>query len=213
MIDLDRLTAEKVLDLDRADLAGEVEVGRDHHRESGQRLDRNALGARDLDDTLALLSRGGRDRDQELVRAAVAQQVAQLGGRSEHANPVQAQVLLARVVVDEPDGRVAERGAAEHLAQDLLGRVAGADDDDLLPARDDGSDRRPLDERAREQPRAHHESEQQQTSTTQIPRGTFSVWMSRPSSEKTTKTATAAAATPRTAPHMSRVDTYRHQRL
>ena len=48
----------------------------------------------------ALLARGGRDRDQQLVRPAVAQQVRQLVGRAEHADAVQAQVLLARVVVD-----------------------------------------------------------------------------------------------------------------
>ena len=40
-----------------------------------------------------------------------------------------------------------------------------------------------------------------------MPRGTFRVWMSRPRSEKTTKTAMTATETPRAAPHMSRVET------
>ncbi len=45
----------------------------------------------------------------------------------------------------------------------------------------------------------------------QIPRGTAALWISK--SSKTRKAAPEAASTPRTAPHMSRVDTYRHQRL
>ncbi len=49
------------------------------------------------------------------------------------------------------------------------------------------------------------------TSTIQIPRGTPAGWKS--SAVNTRYAATPAAATPRTASHMSRVDTYRHQRL
>ncbi len=73
---------------------------------------------------------------------AVAQELGQLVGRAEHADPVQAEVLLARVVVDEPDRRVAERRVAEHLAQDQLRGVARADDEHLLAARDDRARRR-----------------------------------------------------------------------
>ena len=51
----------------------------------------------------------GRDRDQHLVRAVVAQEARQLVRRPEHADAVDAQVLLARVVVDEADRRGAER--------------------------------------------------------------------------------------------------------
>ena len=103
----------------------------------GQRLDRDARRARGLDDPLAHLARRGRDRDQHLVGPAVAEQLRQLGGRAEHADPVQAQVLLARVVVDEADRRVAEARVAQHLADHELRRVAGADDEHLLAARDD----------------------------------------------------------------------------
>ena len=46
-VDLDRLAAEEVLDLDRADLAGEVEVARDQLVQARQRLHRDARGARD----------------------------------------------------------------------------------------------------------------------------------------------------------------------
>jgi hypothetical protein len=46
---------------------------------------------------------GGRDRDQHLVRAVVAQDVGELVGRAEDAHAVDAEVLLARVVVDQAD--------------------------------------------------------------------------------------------------------------
>ena len=75
---------------------------------------------------------------------------------------MKAEVLLARVVVDEPDRRVAERRVLQHLAQDQLGGVAGPDDDHLLAARDEGARGRPLDQRAREQARAGHQGEQEQ---------------------------------------------------
>ena len=68
---------------------------------------------------------------------------------------------LARVVVDEPDRRVRELPVALHLAHHQLARVAGADDQHLLAARDDPR-ARPLDQRAREEPRARDEREQEQ---------------------------------------------------
>ena len=114
------------------------------------------------DDALARVARGGRDRDQELVRAAFAQKLRQLLGRAEHAHAVEAQVLLARVVVDEPDRGVADRRVAVHLAQDQLRRVAGADDDDLLAARDDRARARSLDQRAGQEPCSHDEREEEE---------------------------------------------------
>ncbi len=161
-VDLDGLAPEQVLDLHRADLAREVEVGRDHREEPGERLHRHALGACDLDDPLARLARGGRDRDQELVGPAIAEEVPELVGRPQHADPVQAQVLLPRIVVDEADRRVAERRRTQHLAEDLLGRISGPDDDDFLASRDHGADRGPLDQRAGKEPRAGDEGQQEQ---------------------------------------------------
>ena len=71
-------------------------------------------------------------------------------------------ILLARIVVDEADRRVAERRVAQHLPQDQLRRVARADDQHLLAARDDRACGRPLDERTGEEPHAHDEREQQE---------------------------------------------------
>ncbi len=45
----------------------------------------------------------------------------------------------------------------------------------------------------------------------QTPRGTLTRWTSK--NVKTRNTATDASTTPRNATHMSRVETYRHQRL
>ena len=110
-VHFDRLASEDVLDLDRSDLAREVEVAGDQLVQARQRLHHDALRARDVDDPLARFARRGRDRDQELVRTAVVEDVRQLVGRPEHADAVQAQVLLARVVVDQADRRVAESRA------------------------------------------------------------------------------------------------------
>ncbi len=130
--------------------------------QTGQRLDGDALLRRDVDDPLARLARGGRDRDQELVGPAVVDDVRQLVGRAEHPDPVQAQVLLARVVVDQADRGVAERRCAQHLLQHQLRGVARPDEDHLLAARDDRAALRPLDDRAREHARAGDERQGQQ---------------------------------------------------
>ena len=72
------------------------------------------------------------------------------------------EVLLARIVVDQADRRVPDGRVLEHFAQDELGRITGADDDDLLAARDDRARGRAFDDRAREQARTGHEREQEQ---------------------------------------------------
>ena len=71
-------------------------------------------------------------------------------------------MALLRVVVDEPDRRVAELRCAEHLTHDLPRGVAGTDDDHLLAAHDEPPRRGPLGDCAREEPRAGDEREQEQ---------------------------------------------------
>ena len=160
-VDLDLLAAEHVLDLDGADLAGEIEVAGDQLVQPRQRLDRDILGPARVDDLPAHRAGRRRDRDQHLVRLVVAQQVRQLVGGAEDAHAVDAVATLARVVVDEADRRVVELPVALHLAHHQLAGVAGADDQHLLAARDKAA-LRPLDQRAREQSRARDEREQQQ---------------------------------------------------
>ncbi len=151
-VDLDRLAPEQVLNLDGANLDGEIAVAGDQLVQPRQRLHRHVLVARHLDDPRTLLARGRRDCDQNLIGTAVAKQVRELVRRAEDTDPVQAQVLLARVVVDQADRRVAERRRAQHLAQHQLSGVTGADDDHLLTARDDRATLRALDDRAHEHP-------------------------------------------------------------
>ena len=86
----------------------------------------------------------------------------QLRGRPEHANAVETEVLLARIVVDQADRRVAEAGRALHLADDELGGVARTDDDHFLAARDEPGRVGPLDQAARDQPRSGDEREQEE---------------------------------------------------
>ena len=47
---------------------------------------------------------------------------AELVGRAEHLDAVDADAALERVVVDEADGVEAELRVAQHLAQDAAGR-------------------------------------------------------------------------------------------
>jgi len=161
-IRLHRLPAEQVLDLDRSDLTGEAELAGDQLVQARKRLDRNPLCPRDLDDTLTNVPCRGRDRDEELVGATVAQKLRKIFGRPEDAHAVQTEVLLARVVVDEPDRCVPERRVAQRLAEDELGGVSRPHDKHLPAACDERARGRPLDERAREQPDAHDECEQEE---------------------------------------------------
>src|SRR5918997_1586510 len=110
---------------------------------------RHSSAPRDLDDALARLARSGRDRDQQLVGTVVAENVGQLVGRSDDADAVDPEVLLARVVVDDPDRRVAELARPLHLPDHELARVPRADHDHLLAARNEARGRRALEDAPR----------------------------------------------------------------
>ena len=88
--------------------------------------------------------------------------MAEILDLTEHADTVDTQVAFARIVVQQPDRRVAEPRVAEHLLDDQLRRVTGTDDDRLASARDDAPGPRPLDQRAGEQAGTGHEREAQQ---------------------------------------------------
>ena len=83
-------------------------VAGDQLVQAGERLDRDVGIARSLDDLLAHLAGGGRDCDQQLVGLVVPQDVRQLLGRAENADAVDAEILLATVVVDDADRREAQ---------------------------------------------------------------------------------------------------------
>ena len=126
-----------------------------------QGLDGNVLGAGQLDDLPPHFARRGRHRDQHLVRAVVAQDLGQLVGRAEDADPLDSVVLLARVVVDEADRRRSEAAVALELAHDQLPGVAGADHEHFVTACDETGSR-PFDQRPGEQACARDERQQQQ---------------------------------------------------
>ena len=104
----------------------------------------------------------GRHRDQDLVGTQLVQDVPQVLDRSQHADAVHAQVPLARVVVEQSDRGVAERGVAQHLLDDQLRSVSGADHHRFAAARDDAPRPGPFDQRACQQPRPRDERETQQ---------------------------------------------------
>ena len=150
-IDLDLLAAEHVLDLNGADLPGQVDVAHDQLGEAGQRAHRDPLALGHRHDARAQSTRRRRDGDQQLVRLVVVQDARQLVGRAEHADALQAHVALLRVVVDQADRRVAR--LALQLADHQLRRVPGAHDEHLSATLHQAERVRPLDERARQHPR------------------------------------------------------------
>ena len=80
----------------------------------------------------------------------------------ENAYAVQADVLLARVVVDEADRRVAERRRAKHLLDHQLRGVPGADHERFLASSHDPPWQRALDQGSREHAHTSDEGETEQ---------------------------------------------------
>ena len=121
-VELDGLASEHVLDLHLAQLAGEVEVAGDQLVDARQGLHRDAGVAAGVDDAagaprpapegMAMITSSGR---------LSARSRGSSVGRAEHPDAVQAHVLLARVVVDEADRRVAEPRGLQHLPDDRAG--------------------------------------------------------------------------------------------
>ncbi len=72
------------------------------------------------------------------------------------------QVLLAGIVVDETDRRVAETGRSLHLADDELRGVPGSGDDDLAAARDERGSTGTFDQRTGNQPCTGDERQQEE---------------------------------------------------
>jgi hypothetical protein len=110
-VDFDLLAAEHVLDLHGPDLPGEVVVTGDQLVDARQRLDGDAGVLRRLDDVLTRLAgRGGI----AISTSSGGLSRRMCGSSAEVPStriPCSRKVLLARVVVDQPDRRVAERGA------------------------------------------------------------------------------------------------------
>src|SRR3954468_17255886 len=80
--------------------------------------------------TRAQRAGGGRDRDRQLVRLGLVEDAAEILRRAEHADALDANAALERVVVDEADRVEVELRVAHDLAQDEPAALAGADDQD-----------------------------------------------------------------------------------
>ena len=129
------VAAEDVLDLDLAHLAHQAAAGLEQLEDGRHRPHRHAAVAAGGDDLPAQGAGRRRDRDQDLLRLDVVEHPPELAGRAEHLEPaVDARALLARVVVDESDGPVAELRVAVDLAQQQPPAVARADDQDRAGA-------------------------------------------------------------------------------
>ena len=150
-----------------AQLGDEVVVAVDEVVDVRQRLDRDAGLAAHGDHGRAPAAAGRGQRDVHLVGLPRLEDLGQVGGRAEHLDALEAVAQLVAVVVDQPDRRVAGEPVREHLAQDQVAGVAGADDQHLLALRHERAAARPLHQRAGEHARAaeqdqrEHEVEQE----------------------------------------------------
>ncbi len=160
-VERDGLAAEDVLDLHRAQLGDEVVVAVEQVVDVRQRLDRHAGLAAHGDDGGALAAAGRGQRDVHLVGLARLEDLGQVVGRAEHLDALEAVAQLVAVVVDQPDRRVAGEAVREHLAQDQVAGVAGADDQHLLALGDERAAARALDQRAREHARAAEQDQRE----------------------------------------------------
>ncbi len=127
-----------------------------------QRLQGNTDVAADIHDPLARLAGRGRDGDDDLVGPVVAKQVPEVPGRPEHADTVESKVLLARIVVDETDRRIAQIRVLEHFAEDQLAGIARADDEYVAPAGNQPRAAGPLEDRPRGEPGSRDEPDEDQ---------------------------------------------------
>ena len=130
-----RVAAEHVLDLDLAQLAGELDAAAQELEDGRQGAHRDvALAA--LGDHLAAQHAGRRrDRDHDLVGAQAVEDGADLVGRPEHLEALGAHAALARVVVEEADRAGAEVRVELQLADHHLAAGAGADHEHLAARR------------------------------------------------------------------------------
>ena len=130
----DRLAAEHVLDLDLAQLPGQLDAAAQQLEDRRQGADVDVALAAGRDDPAAQLARRRGDRDHDLVGLRRRRGC----GRSRSVvpstlMPCRRMPALARVVVQEADRAVAQVRVELQLADDHLPARAGADDEHLSP--------------------------------------------------------------------------------
>ena len=132
VVEHDRIAAEEVVELDRADrrqrraAADQIFV-----RRHGQHFDPR-VGA-DFRDAPAHAVRGGGKRDDHLPHAVLLCPSGKAGDRPQHRDVVQHPAVLCRIVVDEAHD--APLPASRELAREARARFAGADDEHRLAER------------------------------------------------------------------------------
>ena len=132
-IELDHhgLAAEHVLDLDLAQLSGQLDAAAKQLEDRRQGAHADVALARRGDHLAADRAGSRRDGDDHLGRLELVQDSTEIIGPAEDLEPEQPHPQLARVVVDEAD-RVAELRVEPELADDHLAARAGADHEDVV---------------------------------------------------------------------------------
>ena len=149
-----RVAPEDVLHLHLAQLARELHAAPQELEDRRERADRDCPLATSGNDLRPQLAGRRRDRDHDLVRRVLLEQLGDLGRAAEHAQAEQSHPTLARVVVHEPDRLHTERRVQLELAHHHLASGAGADDQRLARLALARRLRRPLDPQAGDDPGA-----------------------------------------------------------
>ncbi len=127
-VETDRRALQEVRHLELADEA-DFDAAVDDVAQARERLDRQLERLERPDDVANRRRIGARDGDQHFVRIVAIHDLRQVGARPEDRHVVNAPADLAAVVVDEPDRLEAVPGVVAHVADDVLPRVAGAEDE------------------------------------------------------------------------------------
>ena len=127
LVEIDRLAAQQVLDLDAPD-AGHLHLALKHLVEAGDDADVHLNLPAETDEVEDLRARDLRDRDDDLLDAVVPHQARQLLGRAEDPDPVDHRTVLLRVVVDESLDVEVHVAAAGDLADGEHTRSSCADE-------------------------------------------------------------------------------------
>lgn len=131
-IGVDGTAADEVLDPEVADV-GDLHPTVD---EFGQRRDGAQPATGHLQAVAARVEEariGIGDRDDDARDVEPVDHLGDVVARAPHPHPVDAQVPLARIVVDEADGQVRALRIREHLPDEGFRGVAGTDDEHPLP--------------------------------------------------------------------------------
>ncbi len=126
LVQVDRVPLEQVLDGEVPDLI-DAHLSIQQFAQVGQRGDRHLVGFECADDPAPGCGVRARNRDQNLLRPGLGDDLRQPVPPAEHPNAMDARPSLRLVVINEADRAVPVRRGSLHVTDDPFAGVAGAE--------------------------------------------------------------------------------------